>query len=342
MLEIEQALRRFSAEFSLGPLDLAVLPEQIVCLVGHSGCGKSSLLRLIAGLDRPSQGSIRLNGTELTGPAVFVEPEQRRIGFVFQDYALFPHLTIEENIAFGLRRHARPQARERIGRMLELTGLSALGKRYPHMLSGGEQQRVALARALAPKPAVVLMDEPFSNLDRDLRERIRQDTVNLLRKTGTTAIVVTHDPEEALFLGDRVVLMRDGSIVQEGSGRDLHDRPVDRYAAEFFCSFNKVPSIYRNGRIETPLGAFPCQLKVEDGSPAVAFIRPQAVNPSQATSSLAGRILRRSLRGEVEQIELAVDGIDGPLVMRTTQAVPAGSAEIGFAIDPARVLAFPA
>ncbi len=341
-LRIEGAVRRFSAEFTLGPIDLAIAADEIICLVGHSGCGKSSLLRLIAGLDRPERGTISLDGAELAGPHGFVEPERRRIGFVFQDYALFPHLTVEENILFGLRRLPRPEALERVAVLLELTGLSALGRRYPHMLSGGEQQRVALARALAPKPAVLLMDEPFSNLDRDLRERIRQDTVELLRKTGTTAVIVTHDPEEALSTGDRVVLMRNGLIVQAGTGRELHERPVDRYAAEFFCSFNKVPATYRDGHLETALGRFPCRLDLAEGSPAVAFIRPQAISPSRAGDALAGRIVRRSFRGEIEQIELEIAGSDGTLVMRTTEPAPADGDRLGIAIDPGRVLAFAA
>jgi iron(III) transport system ATP-binding protein len=340
MLQIAGAFRRFSEEFTLGPLDLAIEPQEIICLVGHSGCGKSSLLRLIAGLDRAERGSIRLDGVELAGPTTFVEPEERQIGFVFQDYALFPHLSVEENILFGLGRLPRPEAQKRVADMLALTGLSALGKRYPHMLSGGEQQRVALARALAPKPAVLLMDEPFSNLDRDLRDRIRQDTIDLLRKTGTTAVIVTHDPEEALSSGDRVVLMKSGLIVQAGTGRELHDRPVDRYAAEFFCSFNKVPATYRSGHLETALGRFPCRLDLADGSSAVAFIRPQAISPSRDKTAIAGRILRRSFRGEIEQIELAVPGNDGALIMRTTQ--PTEGDHISVVIDPSRVLAFAA
>lgn len=340
MLQIAGAFRRFSEEFTLGPLDLAIEPQEIICLVGHSGCGKSSLLRLIAGLDRAERGSIRLDGVELAGPTTFVEPEERQIGFVFQDYALFPHLSVEENILFGLGRLPRPEAQKRVADMLALTGLSALGKRYPHMLSGGEQQRVALARALAPKPAVLLMDEPFSNLDRDLRDRIRQDTIDLLRKTGTTAVIVTHDPEEALSSGDRVVLMKSGLIVQAGTGRELHDRPVDRYAAEFFCSFNKVPATYRSGHLETALGRFPCRLDLADGSSAVAYIRPQAISPSRDKTAIAGRILRRSFRGEIEQIELAVPGNDGALIMRTTQ--PTEGDHISVVIDPSRVLAFAA
>lgn len=342
VLEIDKLARRLGPGFALGPVDLAIQPKQIVCLVGHSGCGKSTLLRLIAGIEQPDSGALRLDGRELAGSGVFVEPEMRNIGFVFQDYALFPHLTIEQNVMFGLRKWAREDARARVAMLLELTALSAMADRYPHMLSGGEQQRAALARALAPQPSVVLMDEPFSNLDRDLRERVRHDTIALLRRTDTTAIIVTHDPEEALSTGDRVVLMKSGRIVQSGTGRELHDTPVDRYAAEFFSTFNRIPGTYRNGQLHTALGVFPCRLDVAEGSEALAFIRPQAVCPCLAEGALSGSVRSRSFRGEIEQIELNVEGLAAPLTMRTTQRLRIRDGRLGFSIDPDTVLAFAA
>jgi iron(III) transport system ATP-binding protein len=342
VLEIDRLARRLGPGFALGPVDLAIEPKQIVCLVGHSGCGKSTLLRLIAGIEQPDSGTLRLDGRELAGSDVFVEPEKRNIGFVFQDYALFPHLTIEQNVMFGLRKWSREAARARAAMLLEMTALSAMADRYPHMLSGGEQQRAALARALAPQPAVVLMDEPFSNLDRDLRERVRHDTIALLRRTGTTAIIVTHDPEEALSTGDRVVLMKAGRIVQSGTGRDLHDRPVDRYAAEFFSTFNRVPGTYRNGRLHTALGAFPCRLDLAEGGQALAFIRPQAVCPCLAEDAFSGAVRARSFRGEIEQLELEVEGLETPLTMRTTQPLQIRGGRLHSHIDPNTVLAFAA
>jgi iron(III) transport system ATP-binding protein len=189
---------------------------------------------------------------------------------------------------------------------------------------------------------VVLMDEPFSNLDRDLRERVRHDTIALLRRTDTTAIIVTHDPEEALSTGDRVVLMKSGRIVQSGTGRELHDTPVDRYAAEFFSTFNRIPGTYRNGRLHTALGVFPCRLDVAEGSEALAFIRPQAVCPCLAESALTGSVQSRSFRGEIEQIELNVEGLEAPLTMRTTQRLRIRDGRLGFSIDPDTVLAFAA
>ncbi|GAA4531509.1 ABC transporter ATP-binding protein [Chelativorans composti] len=340
MLEIRALARRLGPNFSLGPMDLSIAPREIVCLVGHSGCGKSTLLRLIAGIDRPNSGTLRLDGRVLAGPGVFVEPEQRNIGFVFQDYALFPHLTIEQNVMFGLRRWPRAKAKERTEMLLSLTALSAMADRYPHMLSGGEQQRAALARALAPEPAVLLMDEPFSNLDRDLRERVRSDTLALLRRTNTTAVIVTHDPEEALSTGDRLVLMKGGRIVQIGTGRELYHRPSDPYSAEFFSTFTRVPGVYREGSVQTVLGAFPCSLDVPDGTRAVAYIRPQAVYPSPVGTAMTGRVRSRSFRGEIEQLELDVEGLGTPLIMRTTQHVDVVEGKLRFRIEEEAVFTF--
>lgn len=339
VLKVERLMRRLGPNFTLGPIDLSIGARQIVCLVGHSGCGKSTLLRLIAGIERPDEGIVSLNGTELAGPDAFVEPERRNIGFVFQDYALFPHLTVQQNIEFGLRGRPRGEAQARAAMLLALTKLTAMADRYPHMLSGGEQQRAALARALAPEPSILLMDEPFSNLDRDLRERVRTDTIALLRATHTTAVIVTHEPEEALSIGDQIVLMRSGRIVQSGAGRDLHDRPADRYAAEFFSTFNRVPGVCRGGELHTALGTFPCPPALADGSQALAFIRPQAVCPS--FDGLTGSVLSRSFRGEIEQFELDVEGLEAPLVMRTTQRLDPQGGTLSFRIDPQAVLVFP-
>ena len=240
-LELVGVSRQFGNRVVLSDISLAIPPGKITCLLGESGCGKSTLLRIISGVDRPDGGSIRINGSEVVGPGRFVEPESRSIGSMFQDYALFPHLSVAENIAFGLRRLSRSEQRQRVGEVVERIGLGHLVDRYPHSLSGGEQQRVALARALAPRPSILLMDEPFSNLDQGLRERVRRETLDTLRRIGTTAIIVTHDPQEALAVGDLIVLMRAGRIVQEGAYRDLVERPADDFVRDFLRAQRAIP-----------------------------------------------------------------------------------------------------
>ena len=226
-LTLEGVTRRFGRVTALEAIDLDIAPGEIVSLLGHSGCGKTTLLRIAAGVEVPSAGRVLVDGREVASPTVFVPPEKRSIGLMFQDYALFPHLTILQNVMFGLtaldRREREQEARAALARV----GLEHLAESYPHEASGGEQQRVALARAIVPRPGILLMDEPFSGLDSRLRDSVRADTLSVLRETGATALVVTHDPEEAMRISDRIVLMRRGRIVQQGSAQDLYDRPAE-------------------------------------------------------------------------------------------------------------------
>ena len=299
-------------------------------------------MRIIAGVETPDAGAIMMNGREIAGPTTFMEPEKRRIGFVFQDYALFPHLTVEQNVLFGLKGQPKAQARARAAEMIEHVRLADLAKRYPHTLSGGEQQRVALARALAPKPDILLMDEPFSNLDRGLRDSVREETLGLLRDLKTTAIMVTHDPEEALSAGDRVVLMQQGRIVQTGTGYDLHDNPVSRYAADFFCAFNKVEGTFRNGHLETPIGSFAHRGDLREGAKAFAYIRPSAISLSTSAvgAEIAGRITSRVFMGEIEQVAVSVDGLAQDLRVRSMQRTPADVEIVTLSVARETVLTF--
>ncbi|GAB1582815.1 ABC transporter ATP-binding protein [Phyllobacterium phragmitis] len=341
-LTLEHIGRRFGETLALDDVSFSIRHGEIICLVGQSGCGKSSLLRIIAGVDTADSGRVLLGKTEVAGPDRFVEPEERNIGFVFQDYALFPHLTVEENVAFGLKKLPRHEARERAAAVIARIGIETLARRYPHMLSGGEQQRVALARALAPKPRILLMDEPFSNLDRGLRERVREETTATLRALGTTVIMVTHDPEEALSAGDRVVLMQKGRIVQIATGYEIYDRPNSLYAAEFFCPLNKLPGVYRNGRVETALGAFPAGLNLPEGGQALACIRPQAFRLAQPGEGMSARVVRCSFLGEIEQLAIKVEGVEGTLHMRTTERIEVKPGDdVRLVIEPGGVLAFP-
>lgn len=215
-------------------VDLSVAPGEVVCLLGPSGCGKTTLLRIAAGLEVLQEGSVTLDDTYIAMPGQrHLPPEKRNVGLAFQDSALFPHLSVLQNVAFGLKHLASRQRRERATQLLEQLGMAKYVDVYPHMLSGGQQQRVALARALAPSPRLMLLDEPFSSLDARLRDRIRDDTLHVLKKVGAATLLVTHDPEEAMFMADRIALMRDGQIVQTGTPQALYCTPQDPFVVTF-------------------------------------------------------------------------------------------------------------
>lgn len=228
-LTVDHVTKRFGDVVALDDVSLTLDDHELLALVGPSGCGKSTLLRSIAGLHQIDGGTISFGGRVVDDGRISVPPEQRRVGLVFQEHALFPHLTVADNIAFGVRRDASG----RVGEMLELVGLAGYGERYPHELSGGERQRTALARALAPEPALMLLDEPFASLDTNLRSRVRDDVVEVMRTTRTPAVFVTHDQRDALAVGDRVAVLRDGELVQAGTPVDVFHRPVDRFVASF-------------------------------------------------------------------------------------------------------------
>jgi iron(III) transport system ATP-binding protein len=255
-------------------LTLQVRRGERLALLGPSGCGKTTTLRLIAGLERPDQGEICLDRRPVAGPRQWIPPEKRRIGMVFQDYALFPHLTVAQNIAFPLHGQSRSQQQTRIHTLLQLVGLEGLAERHPHQLSGGQQQRVALARALAPEPAVVLLDEPFSNLDADRRVAMRVQVREILQQVGATAIFVTHDQEEALFLGDRVGLMNQGQLEQVAPPEDLYLHPASRFVAEFMGAAFFIPAMIRPQGLETEIGFITQPITYGSGTWVEAAARP--------------------------------------------------------------------
>ena len=232
---------------------------EILTLLGPSGCGKTTLLRLIAGFETLDEGSIAIDGYLVSKRGYSMPPEQRGVGMVFQDYALFPHLTVRDNIAFGLTQKSRKLTgviKERVGEVLQLVGLRGLGDRYPYQVSGGQQQRVALARALAPRPALVLLDEPLSNLDVQVRLHLRQELRNILKAAGTSAIFVTHDQEEALSISDLVGVMQGGLLEQVGTPEEIYLRPVSRFVADFVTQANFISARYSDAGWETELGCF--------------------------------------------------------------------------------------
>ncbi|MGB3148284.1 MAG: ABC transporter ATP-binding protein, partial [Paracoccaceae bacterium] len=254
-------------------VSFAIPPGQVTCLLGPSGCGKSTTLRLVAGVDMQDRGRIFVDGQLICDTVFRVPPERRAIGLVFQDFALFPHLSVAENIGFGLP--ARAEGREaRIADLLARVKLSGFDAKYPHELSGGEQQRVALARALAPRPRILLMDEPFSGLDERLRDGIRDDTLALLKEEGTAVLLVTHEPHEAMRMADEILLMRDGRIVQRGAPYNLYNAPVDRAAAAFFSDINILEGRVQGALTETPFGSF-LTPGLPDGTEVDIVIRPQ-------------------------------------------------------------------
>lgn len=325
---------------SIRGVDLVIEPGEIVCLLGNSGCGKTTLLRIAAGLERPASGRVLLNDREVAGPNVFWAPEKRGIGLMFQDYALFPQMTILANVMFGLRALSRSDGEKEARRVLDRVGLERYALEYPHALSGGEQQRAALARAIAPRPSVLLMDEPFSGLDKRLRESVREETLSILRDTRVTTILVTHDPEEAMQVADRIVLMRRGKVVQAGAAEDLYSRPIDLAAARFFCNMNEIEGIVESGHAVTTLGRFDSG-DIANGAAIVAAIRPQGVELVASGSGVPGRVASRHFLGEVDHLEIAVEGLDQPLIarIRSRTFAPIGL-EVGIEIDPEDVLVF--
>jgi iron(III) transport system ATP-binding protein len=342
-LAFDGVTQRFGDVTALSDVSLSVEPGEIVALLGQSGCGKTTLLRLAAGVERPSAGRVLLEGRDVSSPGRFVEPEQRGVGLVFQDYALFPHLTVLENVRFGLQGRVQGTAADATAlRAIARVGLADLAQSYPHMLSGGEQQRVALARAVAPRPGVLLMDEPFSNLDRRLRDVVRDETAALLQETGATSLIVTHDPEDAMRIADRIVLMRAGQIVQIGTGETLYRKPASLFAARFFCDFTEVSGTVLRGAVDTPFGRFPAP-GLTEGSEAVACIRPHAVRIVPKGFCLPGRVVTRRFLGEVDHLLIAVDGFDRLLSVRASLAGTLGEGEdVGLDIPTDEVLVFPA
>ncbi len=294
--------RRFAGVTAVNQASLEVEAGTLLALLGPSGCGKTTLLRLIAGLDRPHTGAIEVGGRTVEAAKVHVPPERREVGLVFQEYALFPHLCVADNVAFGL-----PRGHDRVDRvqdMLAQVGLDGLGERMPHELSGGQQQRVALARALAPGPRLIMLDEPFSNLDPALREDVRREVRRVLRAANATAIIVTHDQEEALSLADEVAVMMDGRILQQAPPAELYRRPASRRVAEFVGDINVIDGRAIGRAVVCDLGT----ISVVDVlyGPADVLIRPEAL---QLTEDLGGQAVAvgRSFFGHDQMINLRFD-----------------------------------
>jgi iron(III) transport system ATP-binding protein len=306
-LMLERVRKHYRRVPAVSELDLSVAQGEVVTLVGPSGCGKSTALRLVAGLEAPDAGTIWIAGEQVAGDRVRLPAERRNVGMCFQEHALFPHLSVAGNVAFGLKGWPAARRRERVAMVLEMTAMAALARRFPHELSGGEQKRVALARALAPEPALVLLDEPFSNLDRQLREQIRAETVAILRRTETASVFVTHDPTEALTTGDRVAVMRAGRIEQVGRPEEVFHTPANRFVATFLGDADFLPARRAGSELVTEIGPVP----LPPGLPEAAEEYEVMVRPHEV-------VLRPGEQGRVVATEF-----QGGFVLHTLE-LPSG------------------
>jgi iron(III) transport system ATP-binding protein len=298
LLRLDRLRKRYAPQDppAVDDLTLALEKGEILALLGPSGCGKTTTLRLIAGFERPDGGRVEIGGRIMADGQTFVPPEQRGVGVVFQESTLFPHLTVADNIAFGLRKLRPPDRARRLKDMLDTVGLGPLARRYPHELSGGQQQRVALARALAPQPSVLLLDEPFSNLDAELRTQMLHDVQALLAELGTTAVFVTHDQAEAFMVADRVAVLNRGRLEQVGRPEEVYHWPASRFVAQFVGLANFIPGRVVGAGIETPIGLFANAADLPQGATVDVLLRPHQIEliPDPAGNAT---VLRRRFRG---------------------------------------------
>ena len=328
-LEIKNIVKSFGGRRVVDDVSLHVMPGQVTCLLGPSGCGKSTTLRIIAGVEMQDTGTIHVDGQLVCDTIHRVPPEGRSIGLMFQDFALFPHLSVGQNVAFGLKKGRDVGAR--VQELLNKVGMSRYIDDYPHQLSGGEQQRVALARALAPRPRIMLMDEPFSGLDDRLRDDIRDETLEVLKGEGTAVLLVTHEPGEAMRMADEIALMRDGKIVQQGAPYNIYNTPVDLKSAAFFSDINVIRGEVKGALTETPFGQFLAP-GVPDGTAVDIVIRPQHLkidfdrdgrgpNPTSVDGTAARCVVERArFIGASSLVEFRMDH-DGSVLKATVPSV---------------------
>jgi iron(III) transport system ATP-binding protein len=336
----------------LDGVSLELRVGEVTCLLGPSGCGKSTLLRIAAGVERQDAGEVTVGGRVVSDAGRHVPPELRGVGLMFQDFALFPHLSVARNVSFGLEGPGAAKA-ARAEALLERVGLAGHGEKFPHQLSGGEQQRVALARALAPRPPILLMDEPFSGLDNRLRDGIRDQTLDILKEEGTAVLLVTHEPEEAMRMADSIALMRAGRIVQMGAPYTIYNNPVDKEAAMFFSDINVIHGVVENFSTDTPFGRF-LTPGLADRADVEIIIRPQHLKldfdrsgagplPTAADGVPArGRVQRARFVGNQSIVELTMDH-DGSVLKATIPGVflPKAGTPLWLSLRRDRCFVFP-
>ncbi|MGK0288903.1 MAG: iron(III) transport system ATP-binding protein [bacterium] len=340
ILECKSVVKKFKNTVAVNGLNLELHHQEFLALLGPSGCGKSTTLRALAGFESIEGGEIILNNRQVTTPQKLVKPENRNIGMVFQDYALFPHLSVFKNVAFGLT-GSRQEKKERVQEMLELVELEDQAEKMPHMLSGGQQQRVALARALAPAPKVIFLDEPFSNLDYKLRVQLRQDVHRILKKAEVSVILVTHDQAEAFSFADRIAMMEQGKIVQIGSPIEIYQKPVNPWVASFVGSANFVNATAQNGVLNSIIGEVSENIasldsKVKDYQ---LMIRPENLIVCKENGSSNGKIEGIEFMGDREILDVRLNS--GELVQASVQPYQSWSRGSNVDVSASRCTVFP-
>jgi len=348
VLSLSHITHDFDDIRAVDDVSLEVMPGEVVCLLGPSGCGKSTLLRLAAGLETLQAGEIQLKGRTVAQPGRRqTPPERRNLGLMFQDSALFPHLKVLDNVTFGLDGVPPSERRQQALEILEKLGLEDYADSYPHLLSGGQQQRVALARALAPEPALMLLDEPFSALDARLRELTRDDTLHVLKNSGAGTLMVTHDPEEAMFMADRIALMRDGRIIQLGTPYDLYCHPVEPFVVRFFGEVNEVQAVVEDGEVHCAFGTVPAT-EFANGTPVRMLIRPEAVSVRLVNETRAhqrSHVVVSRLLGRTSLLHLCVHTPNGGEFHGHSRMpgvfLPAPDQPVAMELDSSQVFLFP-
>lgn len=344
-LVVEDVRHAYGSREVVKGVSLNIPAQEILCILGPSGCGKTSLLRVIAGLEELQHGRVMVDDDIMAGDGIDIPPEDRSMSLLFQDFALFPHLNVMDNVTFGLT-HLMPEQRDaRAREVLEQVGMLGYLDSFPHVLSGGEQQRIALARARAPRPQVMLLDEPFSNLDVRLRNQLRDLVLHVLKQSIASTLIVTHDPEEAMFMGDRIAVMRDGLIVQEGTPEELYRAPVDTFVAGLFSEVNRIPGVVSGSAVNTVLGPVAAP-DFADGERVVVLVRPETLGISgPRDSGPTAKVMTARMLGQSSLIHLSVEQPGGQglhLHIRTmAPARPSEGDVIGIRFDADRAFVFP-